>query len=1292
MATTTIRSSSVGITTSATDDGRLLQQEQCGSFQQLNSTYNAENAIPPYTGVMFEVFAKVNMEILTLELDIRFENGVEDLSIEVYTKEGAFSAFVNDESAWEKVADTTMVPAPEGVGAIIPVEAFSTVAMPRRTKRSFYLTMKGPYIDFTAYALQKTGEIYIKGGDFDILVGSGLTEYKFPEEIDRILDPQFAGIVHYRLVSNECGEFASEATIEYRFLFGEDMEPPFFEALNVAFEDFIERSLGNNPSLQLWVEQYGLTKGGVETTSIPFSGQCPPAWPVCPTTYLATKLSLQHADTLDSGLVKFEFLKSTEAAIGAANSAGQGIQALYLGEKSISVEFTFTLAGVPSEAMDEIQQEYFSDVCRSFVDATARERYSSVLAVVIEGQTAQRYLRSGGRFMANTGSVSISGSIAGAIPAAFEPSHFKETLDVAFADGSEALISALRLGGLRPSKITGNDRISFFLDATSITPTFKEVVRPVAPETGGGSDLSNASIAMIEGAAFFVFLVAVTLGVHFYRKSQHDKLKAEARRQKRRDDKKRKHEKTDSEDTVSLLSKTGKGTHTKDADGLKSKDHCSIATSAESGDAAASGKTKSPALDPRKAPVKRTQSSPALGQGKAAPPAKPAKAAAAGAPKPVASAAKRPGLARSQSVSALGAQPAAAKGLPRKLPVKPGQKPNVSVASKPGGAPRPVLRKSLSVSALGTNGNKGNLGPTPIAAQKVVVAHANNVDGKTKGPIGRPVVQRSLSSGAKGEIVPKAGPINAALSGKPVAKPRPPIKRSLSVSALANKAPIAPNGPKVRKTAPLGANSRPGSTPKAPTQQNPTRAVTAVTKSTTGKVQQVRPALQRSLSLSAVKAKPVVGLKPKALAHPSNPTPQSAPTIKVKATTGVVRARPVIQRSLSVSAVTSNGKATSTKTPALSVSATKQNPQTTPPVLQRSLSVSAVSKKPPGATIPSKLSVASKPAGPPTTTAPAKAKAVSTLTARPAIQRSLSVSAIPSKSNATAGPSKVSANPKPAPAPASTKAPPKTGSVTVARPPIQRSLSVSAIPAKANATTGPAKASANPKLAPAPASAKAPPQKVGPTTVARRPIQRSLSVSDASGPLKVTINSKPASNAPLHSGQSKVTRPALQRSMSVSAMTAKTTQPLAKAAPPTMIKPKPAATGRTVATQPALARKPPGQRPVLKRSLSVSAVASTARKPSGATPTPLVASVATKASPLLRTAGSTPATKGRPLLKKSISVSAIGVGPKLIAAKPRTGKPGPAVTPAVIKKPTTGVAVGKPPARPTVVRTHSVSG
>ena len=238
-------------------------------IKSFNTTYNDDDRVPTYYGVMFEMFPRVDMEMLTMELDIRIpsEHDDPDLSIEVYTMKDSYEVLkAYDADSWTLVADTTGVLLPGEKGLIIPTKDFDPVKLTAGQKQSFYITMKRSYIDHNVMALQKTGEVQVKAGDFDLLVGVGFTEYKFPGDYDRTVDPQFSGVFHFRRFT-DCVKAVETTVVEFSFLLKQEVTPLLVTSVNQYVDDTIKDFMKKNSALKSYQKYFGLQQHEETKTS-----------------------------------------------------------------------------------------------------------------------------------------------------------------------------------------------------------------------------------------------------------------------------------------------------------------------------------------------------------------------------------------------------------------------------------------------------------------------------------------------------------------------------------------------------------------------------------------------------------------------------------------------------------------------------------------------------------------------------------------------------------------------------------------------------------------------------------------------------------------------------------------------------------------------------------------------------------------------------------------------------------------------------------------------------------------
>jgi hypothetical protein len=242
---------------------RQLQTDQCAVNIALNTTYNANKDVVPFFGIMFSVFAKTPLDILTMELDIRFGDNT-DLSVEVYTYKGRYDLIFNKPIFWTLIANTTAVPAPEGTGAIIPVSDFDAVSIGQMERRSFYISMIAPILQYNVDALVKTDEVALQTDDFDLLAGVGFSEYKFPEAIDTLVDPQFTGVIHYARKST-CGQVSS--TVYYEFILNKELGVGVLEEFTRQVDAAVTDLMQKDSRLQVLQETHDLQKDGDAQTA-----------------------------------------------------------------------------------------------------------------------------------------------------------------------------------------------------------------------------------------------------------------------------------------------------------------------------------------------------------------------------------------------------------------------------------------------------------------------------------------------------------------------------------------------------------------------------------------------------------------------------------------------------------------------------------------------------------------------------------------------------------------------------------------------------------------------------------------------------------------------------------------------------------------------------------------------------------------------------------------------------------------------------------------------------------------
>jgi len=504
---------------------------------------------------MFEVTAIGDpLNILTLELDLRLENAT-DLSVEVYSLSGQYAEHFNQPDAWDLVAATQVVVTPGGGGAVIPAQDFTPVRIGANERQSFYVTMKGPYLDHTVYALQKTGDIQSRGDDLQVFVGAGLTEYKFPEKLDDILNPMFAGVIHYEK-EYDCGTVLTSTTyLDFPFLFEESVD---MRIVTMAINKAVDELLKEEDGLKSYVSRFGLQKrdsGETEAvsysytckwcqhlfrqrssfcsrcTSLPhivshigfLSAFCPSTWEECPPSYLHTRFRFTHEDSLSRGLVLYEFYRYTEKIIDAVRSRISDTDSVYIGFESVANKYAMTLNGVPVGAeMDGIQLEYFAETTERFLAEAIRAK-GTVYNIQVDNQVlgSRRRLIRSLLGEGNSTSIEVQGIIRGALPSTIRQNEFRHALQTAFSTGNEVYVSMLSQGAILPGDINDGNRHDYFQDISGVSSHFQAFVEPGDEEQGSSSKIPIGGIigGIIAG-------LSLLFAIYFFRRHRKQKQRA----------------------------------------------------------------------------------------------------------------------------------------------------------------------------------------------------------------------------------------------------------------------------------------------------------------------------------------------------------------------------------------------------------------------------------------------------------------------------------------------------------------------------------------------------------------------------------------------------------------------------------------------------------------------------------------------------------------------------------------------------------------------------------------------
>jgi hypothetical protein len=413
------------------------------------------------------------IEIWAIEFDVRVEEAA-SLDVEIFTKAESFTEDMSDETAWTKVADTQAKVTPDGTGVMISEKDFTPIAMQSLQRRAIYIQMKGPWIDVKAEALDKTGELQKQTKEMVVFVGAGINS-RFSSEIDPLVDPQFAGRIHYRR-SFPCSE-GILTKISFPLLIGQIPNPFLIGLLQETLDEILETKILKVADVVELVSQFNLRFG--ETTQIDtFSSDitCPNDWSYCPSVVIDASLKLRHDDGLRPGQLRFQIYRLTEAIIRELQARLELDEVMYLGLQPTAASFVMTIDPAPDTSLER-DIEFFEESTTNYLNIEFDQNSLQVFDTVTSSEFQRRNLRR----TLSTGTT-ISGSILGAQAAYLPLSNFIVELNMQLNNEKQLYMDMLQFG---VSTLPNGDSVSSdaFLNVQNIQATFYyEKITPVSFE------------------------------------------------------------------------------------------------------------------------------------------------------------------------------------------------------------------------------------------------------------------------------------------------------------------------------------------------------------------------------------------------------------------------------------------------------------------------------------------------------------------------------------------------------------------------------------------------------------------------------------------------------------------------------------------------------------------------------------------------------------------------------------------------------------------------------------------
>eukprot|EP00977_Amphora_coffeiformis_P013285 scaffold3421_cov181-Amphora_coffeaeformis.AAC.25 len=455
----------------AHQNGRFLGshrsvQEICHEHQSFQTPFNENELVPSYHGIIFDIAVLTDeIEVVSLEFDAKI-NQITDMQVEIFTMNGSeYQDIVGNETAWEKVADTKAIASADGQTLSIPESSFNPQRIKRGKRQSFYISMKGPWIDSVVDALDKTGEIQTRNKDMLMYVGVGLNS-RFPEdgEFDKTVDPQFSGVIKYRKVI-DCNDDFKTTSVALRLITPQSENPVFVAQLGSSMDDVVETTLLNAAPFKDMVSTSHLTVSrGSETSNYPDIFDCPEDWETCPRNVIISTLTFKHSKSLSSGKLQYEIYRFADSLMKQLAEASGARRMKYVGLRAITSEFDMTLGGLPTnQEMSKRHQGYLADTLTRFFGTSIGRRTDAVevletVILDIEDTTVLGTAKAAGIVLATQAAYLPTESLA------------LELVD-SIVDEHKVLLQDLRVGTAAHSEGYA-DTIEYFGKISTVTATF----------------------------------------------------------------------------------------------------------------------------------------------------------------------------------------------------------------------------------------------------------------------------------------------------------------------------------------------------------------------------------------------------------------------------------------------------------------------------------------------------------------------------------------------------------------------------------------------------------------------------------------------------------------------------------------------------------------------------------------------------------------------------------------------------------------------------------------------------
>jgi hypothetical protein len=387
-------------------EGPRTLSKQCNHMMSLETSLESDTVV---YGTMFTVESKDDpITILTFEI---FANPLgTNIDLQIFTKSGDFVGAENDSTQWTKIVDTSLFPAREGRGTIIPTNKFQNVTMEGRNElHAFFVSLKTADLRYMRDEQERdVGETFISDNFLSIKSGIGISEYGFGNQI--VSSRLFTGIIHYSH-KEKCADSSSQATISYSFYsqaYGTESIDEISYMLDYSLTNILSTALSAfRNEFKIAVESTTCAESALEKgKSTHFVSRpcffflltlpklCRELFAECDEdrtdvtncTVADCQVAVNHLNTISQGNLQYMLLQHANNVTEWMHQGSMEIE--YAGMETVTASILVRIEGIPaindggngkSKTMTNEQKHYTEDVMASFLEEKTMSQSNAIV-------------------------------------------------------------------------------------------------------------------------------------------------------------------------------------------------------------------------------------------------------------------------------------------------------------------------------------------------------------------------------------------------------------------------------------------------------------------------------------------------------------------------------------------------------------------------------------------------------------------------------------------------------------------------------------------------------------------------------------------------------------------------------------------------------------------------------------------------------------------------------------------------------------------------------------------------